>query len=105
MNQPSIQKVSRGAPFVNSVRECHLNPTLPHRIHQSRSNDRYWTASDRCSGRIDASSARSDIVRDTFKIRSYARALNPNRCIAIFIVRAIARLGVMPMPPATRMLG
>ena len=52
-------------------------------FHPSRSRLRYWIASARCSTRISSESARSAIVRDTLRMRSYAREERPSRSIAV----------------------
>lgn len=63
----------------------HLTGTAPttQPFGSPRSRLRYWIASAMYSGRIASSAARSAIVRATFKILSYARALSPNRSIAV----------------------
>ena len=38
--------------------------------HQSRSSERYWIASERCSGWMEAECPRSAIVRATLRMRS-----------------------------------
>ena len=47
-----------------------------------RSRVRYWIASLKCLGSIEAAPSKSEIVRDTLRIRSWARADSPRRAIA-----------------------
>src|SRR5215471_4429782 len=52
------------------------------RDQTSRSRPRYWMASETCSGRMEATPARSAMVRATFRMRSWPRADNPSRVTA-----------------------
>jgi hypothetical protein len=48
---------------------ANLSAPPPH-VHNCRSSERYWIASDICSLVISSAPARSAIVRPTFRIRS-----------------------------------
>jgi hypothetical protein len=55
-----------------------------------RSSARYWIASARCAAPTCSAPATSAMVRTTLRIRVYARALSPNRAIAVSISFSLA---------------